>query len=291
MRDFRYVEPKSLAEAVAFLGKHPGEARLLAGGTDLLVKMKRSLVNPRYVVNLKTVRGLDQIAIDDRGYLRIGVLATVGDALRSSIVRGRWEPVALTAGDMASAQVRNVATVGGNLCNAAPSADFAPIMIALGAEVKLVGVAGTRTVLLEEFFTGPGQTVLGHDEVMTEILIPPPPPSSAAVYIKHGIRKALDIAVVGVAVGITLGRDAARCERARVVLGAVAPTPMRARRAEAVLEGNVLEATLARAAGTTAAEEARPITDVRGSEYYRRRVVAALVERAVIQALARRCAD
>jgi len=287
MRDFKYIEPSSLEEVVTFMLKHPEEARILAGGTDLLVKMKRFLISPRYLVNLKTVRGLDQIDLDGRGCLRIGALAKIADVYRSPLVRQGWEPIALTAGKMASAQVRNVATVGGNLCNASPSADFAPIMICVGAEVKLVGINGTRIVLLEDFFTGPGQTVMELGELMTEILIPPLPARSAAAYIKQGVRKAMDIAVVGAAVNLGLAQDGRLCERARIVLGAVAPRPMRARAAEKVLEGNVVDSSVVRLAGQTAVEESRPITDVRGSQYYRRKIVGVSVERAITQALAR----
>ncbi|MCL5960431.1 MAG: xanthine dehydrogenase family protein subunit M [Chloroflexi bacterium] len=283
MKDFRYVEPKSIEEAVAFLGTHPGEARVLAGGTDLLIKMNRRLISPRYLVNLKNVPALDRIGIDQRGYLSIGALSKINAVYRSSVVRERWEPIALAAGQMASVQVRNVATAGGNLCNAAPSADFAPIMISMGAEVRIFGGQGIRTVPLENFFSGPGRTVLAPDEVMTEILVPPPPPGSASVYLKHGIRKAMDIAVVGAA--ISLRRDGQKCRGARIVLGAVAPIPMRARAAEKVLEGAIVDEPRARLAGEAAAEESRPITDVRGSEYYRRKVTAALVERGIMRAL------
>ncbi len=287
MRDFKYIEPSSLEEVVTFMLKHPEEARILAGGTDLLVKMKRFLISPRYLVNLKTVRGLDQIDLDGRGCLRIGALAKIADVYRSPLVRQGWEPIALTAGKMASAQVRNVATVGGNLCNASPSADFAPIMICVGAEVKLVGINGTRIVLLEDFVPGAGQAVMELGELMTEILIPPLPARSAAAYIKQGVRKAMDIAVVGAAVNLGLAQDGRLCERARIVLGAVAPRPMRARAAEKVLEGNVVDSSVVRLAGQTAVEESRPITDVRGSQYYRRKIVGVSVERAITQALAR----
>jgi carbon-monoxide dehydrogenase medium subunit len=179
-------------------------------------------------------------------------------------------------------QIRNLATVAGNICRASPSADTIPILVALRAEARLAGPAGERVVPLESFFTGPGRTVLGRDELLTEIRVPPPSPGAGAAYIKHSPRRAMDLAVVGVAVAVMM--DGLLCCDARIVLGAVAPIPLRAQLAEQALIGQEATSALAEQAGRLAASEAQPISDVRGSAGYRRAMVALLTKRAVLQA-------
>jgi carbon-monoxide dehydrogenase medium subunit len=186
---------------------------------------------------------------------------------------------------MASTQIRNLATIGGNLCNGAPSADLAPPLIALSGSAVVVGPDGERQVPLDEFFLGPGQTALEPGDLLVAVTIPPPQPGSGAVYLKHSPRRAMDIAVVGVAVAMTksqLPASSFQCEDVRIVLGAVAPTPLRARRAEEVLRDQQITEERIEKAALAAADEAQPIDDVRGSAWYRRRMVEVLTRRGLM---------
>jgi carbon-monoxide dehydrogenase medium subunit len=281
LRYFEYFQPTSLSEAISFLDSHRGECKVLAGGTDLLVRLKRWALEPRYVVNLKGVRGLAGIEVLDDGGLRIGALTTLYEVASSPLVGGDFEVLSQAAAKIGSVQVRNLATIGGNLCNASPSADMAPPLMALGARLVIQGKGGERHLPLEEFFLGAGETALGPDEVLTHILVPQPPPGTVCLYWKQGGRRAMDIAIVGVATALRRFENV--CQGVRIVLGAVAPVPMRAKAAEALLEGKTLSQGLAMEAGRLASEEARPISDVRASEYYRRRLVAVLVRRLVAE--------
>lgn len=283
MRPFEYFEPATLDETVSLLAQYNGQANLLAGGTDLLVEIKEHLRAPNYVINIKKISGLDNLTYDDREGLRIGSLVTVRAVETSPIVKEKYAGLAQAASELASIQIRNRATVAGNICRASPSADTLPPLIADGATVKLFGPAGERSILLEEFFTGPGQTVLAKDELVVEIVVPAPRPHTGKVYIKHGRRKAMELATVGVAVALTLAGNI--CRDIRIVLGAVAPTPIRARKAEQILQGNVVNEAAMAAAAQAAMEEARPISDVRSSAEYRRDMVRVLTGRAIQQAL------
>jgi carbon-monoxide dehydrogenase medium subunit len=285
-KEFTYLAPTTLGEALSLLAKHGQEARVLAGGTDLLLRIKTGQWRPRCVVNIKRIPGLAAIDFDPDSGLRLGALVTAADLVRSEIVQAHYPALAQGAAMMASMQIRNLATVGGNLCNAAPSADLAPPLIALRGAAVIAGPEGQRRVPLDEFFLGPGQTVLARDELLVAITLPFPRPGSAAIYLKNSPRQAMDIAVVGVAVAITRFDGPAsnsRCEDVRVVLGAVAPTPLRARRAEALLQGQALTKERVAEAAHTAAQVAQPIDDVRGSVWYRRRMVEVLTRRALLQ--------
>jgi aerobic carbon-monoxide dehydrogenase medium subunit len=282
MRQFEYIEPSSIAETVALLARYGDRARVLAGGTDVLTALKEGWEHPEWIISLGRISDLATIRYDEREGLRIGALATVRSAETSPTVRSHYPALAAAAGTLASVQIRNLATVAGNLCRAAPSADMAPILVALQADVRLVGPTGERIVALGSFFIGPGRTVLSRDELLTEIRVPPPSPGAGAAYTKHSPRRAMDLAVVGVAVAMTL--DGPLCRDARIVLGAVAPTPLRARLAEQSLIGQKATPALAEQVGRLAASEAQPISDVRGSAGYRRAMVALLTKRAVLQA-------
>ena len=185
---------------------------------------------------------------------------------------------------MASMAIRNVGTIGGNLCNAAPSADTAPALIGLGARVKILGSEGERIVALEDFFTGPGTTILKTAELLVEIQVPVLAVNTKAVYLKHSMRGAIDLAIVGVAAVIAM--DGELCQDARVVLGAVAPTPIRAKQAEEVLRGKRIDDALIEKAAQAASAESRPITDVRSSAEYRREMIKVFTRRAVREAIA-----
>ena len=216
------------------LARFGSKAKVLAGGTDLLSKMKQELLAPEVIVSLKNIRELGTIQdVEGKGVV-LGAKATHNDLVGSSILQRRYPSVSEAAHTLANNQVRNRGTIGGNIVNAVPSADLPPILIALGATVTLVGLSGTRTLPLEQFFTGPNQSVIGVDEILTEIVIPDQPTTGSS-YFKFGLRHSGALAVVGVAAAVTMEDDLVKT--ARIVLGAVAPTPMRAREAERTLIG------------------------------------------------------
>lgn len=279
MKPFEYFSTTTIEEATRILADYGDQARALAGGTDLLIRMKRKQWTPRAVVNLKHIPGLRGIALD--GELHLGALVTLNDLIRSSIIREKFPVLAYTASKMAGVQVRTLATVGGNLCNASPAADTAPPLIALNARALIVGAKGERVVPLDEFFLGPGQSVLAPGEILREILVPRFE-TMCASYMKLEHRAAMDIAIVGVAVSVKIQNPKPKihnCEDVRIVLGAVAPTPLRAKRAEEILRGNELTEERIREAARVAASEAQPIDDVRGSAWYRREMVEVLTRR------------
>ncbi|HLB29595.1 MAG TPA: xanthine dehydrogenase family protein subunit M, partial [Dehalococcoidia bacterium] len=229
---FEYLEPTTIEEAIAMLSQHGEQARVLAGGTDLLIRMKARQWRPQYVVNIKGIPGLSGIS-QNGGALSIGALTTVREIETSPLVKQGYPALAYAASQIGSIQVRNSATVGGNLCNAAPSAELAPPLLVLGASARIRGPQGERSVPLEEFFTGPGRTVLGPGELLVALEVPAPVHGSSNAYLKHSPRRAMDIAVVGAAAWVLTENGI--CRDCRIALGAVAPTPLRARNSEAVL--------------------------------------------------------
>ncbi|MDR3563631.1 MAG: xanthine dehydrogenase family protein subunit M [Negativicutes bacterium] len=283
---FTYSRPESLQQTLDILRKEGDTACILAGGTDLLVAMKEKGLNPSALVDIKGLTEMAGIRGGDDGWLEIGALTTLHAIETHPGLQQKYPGVVEAATGIGSLQVRNRATIGGNLCNAAPSADMAPVLIAYQAMVRMVGPAGERSIALEEFFTAPGRTVLASGEVVAALLLPPQTGSAAGAYLKHGPRRAMDIAVAGVGVCLDLNPQG-MCQEARIVLGAVAPTPLRAKQAEQVLIGKQLDETLIAAAADMAGAEARPISDIRASAEYRREMVVVLTRRAVAAALAR----
>ena len=282
---FNYLEPKTIEESVSLLSKYNGRAKVMAGGTDLLVQIRDKVIQPEYVVDIEYIPGLDYINYAEKQGLRIGALTTIRTIERSEKIRQIYPVVSQAAGLLGSVAIRNVATIGGNLCNAAPSADTAPALIGLSAKVKVTGSSGERVVSLEDFCTGPGCTICNAGELLVEVQVPVPPAGTKGVYLKHS-RTAVDLAVVGVAVIVVLGAGGV-CHDAKVVLGAVAPTPIRAKQAEGVLMGRKVEAALIEEAAEVASMEARPLTDVRASAEYRREMVKVLTRRALEQITAK----
>ncbi|HUT72244.1 MAG TPA: xanthine dehydrogenase family protein subunit M [Desulfatiglandales bacterium] len=279
---FEYLAPETIDEALSLLSSHNGKAKVIAGGTDLLHKMKRREEIPQYLIGLKNIPGLNHIDYDEAQGLRFGPLVTIHAVEISPLVRERFPILSQAASTMASAQVRNLGTIVGNLCTALPSADMAPGLIVLGANLKLANSKGERTIAVEDFFTGPSESVLAHNELVVEVQVPNPLPHSGMVYIKHTVRAAMELAIVGVATIVTL-QDGA-CSDAKIALGAVAPTPMRATKAESLLRGKPFSAGLVRKAAAAASEEARPISDIRGSTEYRKEMVRTLTARALNKA-------
>ena len=280
---FDYAEPTTLDEAVALLDAGAGKAVVFAGGTDLLVQMREHERTPAQVVNIKKILGLDALAFDPVAGLTIGALTTTRAVETSEVVQRHYAGLHSAVVHFASIQVRHRATVVGNVCRASPSADTLPPLIADGAMLRVQGRRGTREVAVEDFCTAPGRTVLGSDELVTGITVPAPLPHTGKVYLKHGRRTEMELATVGVAVTLTL--DGARCRDVRIVLAAVAPTPLRAVGAERALRARPVDAASIAAAAEAAMAEARPIGDVRGSAEYRREMVGVLTRRALQQAL------
>jgi CO/xanthine dehydrogenase FAD-binding subunit len=279
---FDYIVPKTLDEVLKALNEHKGSAKLLAGGTDLIPQLKkREMKIPQYVVDLKGVAGLDEISSDVSG-LKIGALTTISSIEYSLEVRRDFPILAQAASLMASPQVRNRATFVGNICNAAASADSAPALLALGAEVHIRGPLVERIIPLRQFFTGPGTTALQSDEIVTAISIPKQEPEVRGVYLKLSPRHSMDLAVVGVAAsGICQN---GLCEDIRIALGAVAPTPIRVAGAEAILKNRKISTELIDEAAKSAMEECNPRKDShRASPEYRRDMVYVMTRRALNQ--------
>lgn len=284
---FEYHAPTSLGEALDHLSRHGDKAKVLAGGTDLLVSMKKRQILPEHLINLKGIQALKNIHYDKKRGLEIGGLVTLGELERSTIVREKFGTLWDAVNVIAAPQIRSLATLGGNLCSAVPSADTAPPLVALGASVTLAGKNGQRTVLVEDFFRGPEASVLNPDEILSHVSIPNPPENTGGAYFKLMRRNAMDLALVGVAASLRLDGGKRVCKEARIALGAVAPTPIRALRAEEVLLNKETDEHLAMEAGEVAAEEARPISDIRASKEYRTEMVRVLTKRAVMEALKR----
>jgi len=280
---FNYLAPVTLNEALSLLVRYKGKAKVIAGGTDFVPKLKRREIGaPEHVIDLKAIPGLDNIKYDVSG-LSLGALVTIGAVETSAIIQEKFGILAQAARSMASPQVRNRGTIAGNICNAVPSADSAPALLTLGAKLKLISRKGERTVGIEDFFTGPSQTALADDEILQEIHIPHPPPNSKGVYLKLTPRRAMDLAIVGVA-AVVIAEDGV-CKDIRIALGAVAPTPIRAKDAEAILKGQKLDDKLIEKAALAAAGQSKPIDDHRASAEYRRDMVEVLVRRAIKQAI------
>lgn len=287
MHEFVYAAPQSLPEAIDLLSRADGEARALAGGTDLITQMKENRKSPRLVVDVKRIPELNALSWDEQQGLRIGAAVSCTRIATFAPVREHYPALAEACALVGSIQIQNRAALGGNFCNAAPSADAVPPVLSYGGTVIITGLQGRRELPAEDFFVGPGQTVLGKGEILVEIAVPTPPPHSGAAYLRFIPREEMDIAVAGVGSFVQLSADRTRCERARITLAAVAPTPVRAREAEDFLAGKLLDSATLAQAGELAAKTARPISDVRSSAAYRVELVKVLARRTLQKALER----
>ena len=276
-----YFELKTISEALSVLAKYGEHANVIAGGTDVMVDMKYK-EEPGCLVNIKKIPGLDTIQ-ENGASLQMGPLVTIRDIETSRLVRERLPLLWESCHQFASLQIRNTATIGGNICRASPSGETLAPLLALEAKAKLAFKDGEKTEAFISFFQGPGKTSLGSKGLLTEIEIPYPPKGSHGVYLKHAVRGAMDIAMVGVAVLITADAGNSSLQDVRIALGAVAPTPIRATKTEALLRGRSLTAALVKEAATLAASESSPITDQRSSAEYRGWIVEALTRRGLEQ--------
>ncbi|MFC1943247.1 FAD binding domain-containing protein [Chloroflexota bacterium] len=324
--NFEYLEPQTVQEACSLLVEHQGKAKVIAGGTDLLVMMKQRVCTPQYLVNIKQLRELDFIEYDETNGLRIGPLTTLRALAGHRLVQERFNALSQAAVSVASPNIRNLATIGGNLCldakcwyynqsslfrkgrvacfkrggdccyvikggkfcYALVAADTVAALIALGAEARIVSTAGERMVPVAEFFTGQGDTVnvVGPEEIVTEIHVPTPVPNTFSAFLKESFRASIEFGITNAAVAITFDTGDSVCKDAKIALTAVSSGIVNAQKAAAMLKGKKIDAQLATEVAGTAVSETSPVSSIWTSVYHRRRVIAALVERVTLQAVA-----
>ncbi len=286
MYPFACIVARDTAHAVALLAEHAPDARVLAGGTDLLVELKYAHSGPRVVIDISRVAELRHIAIASDG-LRLGALATHSDILRSPLVSASCPVLAEAASTIGAVQTRNLGTLGGNLVTCVPSLDSGPALVALDARVTVEGPRGRREMPIESFFVGPRRTALAPDELLVDVLVPSSSLGKPAAFLKFGLRQGQALALVNVAAALHLSEDTRICSEPRIALGAVAPTVVRAIDAERRIAGRVLDDAAIAEAAALAVGAARPITDFRASADYRRHLVAVLTRRALAAACGR----
>lgn len=284
---FNFHEPSTLEEALHLLTELGGNSKVLAGGTDLLVRMKLKIDHPVHVISIARVPGMADIIPRNGHSVSIGAGATAAGLAKNEILQDRFLPLALAASRLGAPMIRNRATIGGNLVNGRPAADFPPACMVLNATAKLKSAAGEREVALTEFFRGPGDTLIEPNELMTFINIETPRPWSGGAYIKLGARKTLEISMVNCAAMITLDKPDGVISDVRIALGAVAPTPVRAYGAEQLLIGQKPSEELFATAGEVGVGLCSPITDHRGTMEYRCLMIEVLIKRSLTQALER----
>ena len=278
LRPFELIEPETVAEAVEAFSRADGESRVVAGGTALVPMLRMGLLRPERVISLHHIAELGRFAVSERG-LHVGAMVTVAAIGRSPEILSGWPLLAAAAGHVASPAIRSSATLGGNLGYAEPASDPAPALLCLEADVDVVGPAGARSLPLSQFFAGFYETALAPGEIITGVRVPAAPAGARTGYVKFCPRSAEDKPLVGVAALLVMDDGAGRCREARIGLGAVAPSAIRASRAEAILRGAEVDAATIQAAADAAAEETDPLSDLMGSAEYRRQMVRVWVRR------------
>ena len=287
MRRFEYVQPVSVLEAVSVLEREGEDALVLAGGTALVIMLAQGLLRPRYVVDLGGIPELQGIQTQDDGGVRIGALTKIRALERGVRELAGHAPLAEAASQVAGVRVRNAATVGGSVCYGEPQTDVPPALIALGGTATAHGPGGSRRIELERFYAGPYETVLGPGELVSEVALPPQLANSGGCHVKFTIGPSENKPVVNVSVALSVDAATGKCGGARIVMGAVGPTPLLAADASALLEGALPNDAAIAEAARLASEQAEPVDDLRGSAWYKRRIVRVLVERAVRCAMER----
>lgn len=278
---FEYQQPRTLEEACSLLAEHPGQAKVMAGGTDVLVELKkRGGGKPRYIVGLRSIPGLEAVSFDPQVGLRVGPMATFAQLARAEVVRERFPLLWEAARTFSRPQIRHGGTLVGNLCNASPAADAVPALLALQAKVRVVSVQGERLVEAESFCVSPFRTVLAPTEIVAELIIPAPPSQSGWSYQRATKRTADDEALAVAAVVLDFIPGNGRVREGRIALASVAPRPLRTRGAEALIQGKHLDENLAREAADLAAREVNP----RSRSGYRRLMTAYLVKKSLLEA-------
>jgi carbon-monoxide dehydrogenase medium subunit len=287
VRNFDYLEPTTVAEACALLKQHGGEAKVFAGGSHLTILMKQGLYEPKILVNIKKISELKGINYDAKDGLSIGALVTHREIETSAVVREKFPVLCDAEREVANIRVRNMGTVGGNLASGEPLTDLAQIFIALDGKARIAGPNGQRAIPIEDLFVDFYTTSLAEDEILTQVVTPPLPAHSGIEYIRFSSSSVVDKPSAGVAVRLTLDNGGETIQTARIVLGCVGATPVRARKAEALVAGKKLTPQLAEEAASAAAQECSPTSDLRGSEQYKRAIVRTLVKRAAAKAYER----
>lgn len=285
MARFDYLEAHTIRQAISMLERHGDEARIVAGSTDFLVRWRQGTWKPQYVVSIQRVPGLGRVSYSPRQGLRIGALVTVRTLETHPAIRQHYPALAAAAATFAGVQIRNLATVGGNVCNASPAGDTLPALMALDAECRVAGPIGERWVPLRQFLLSPGRTALQRGEILAELRLPPPLPNTGSIYIKHSPRSAMDIATVGAASVVSLQDGGRVCREAKISLGAVADTPIRVASAEAMLRGQTISPALIDAVAREAQRQAKPIDDIRGTAAFRSAIVRVLTQRTLEAAI------
>lgn len=276
MKKFDYYQPQNLKEAYGLMEKKGGSARYIAGGTDIIWRIKQGVIQADALISLRRIESLGGISLN--GGLTLGSMALFRDIERESAIVSGYPSLAQAVSVLANPQVRNVATVGGNLCNGAPSADCAPPLMVLEAVLTLEGPGGKREVAIGDFFTGPGETCMERTEVLTLIKVPEMAPNSGTIFLKKG-RVSQDIAIVNAAALLVM--EGKVCRKCRLAVGAVAPVPLRLTDVEELVEGQELTPDLLDRVGEMVEDAVSPITDVRSTEEYRRSMSGVLVKRAI----------
>ncbi len=285
IKDFKYLSPKTLKEALTMLDKFQDDYKIIAGGQSLLILMRQGLVAPEYLIDIYGIPELNYIKSDGKKGLKIGALTTHRDIENSGMVKGVFQVLAEMEHRLASIQTRNRGTIGGNICHGDPAGDPAPVLMALGARLKLSNAKRDRIVSMDDFSVDYFETLLEPGEILTEIQLPALPIRSGAAYTKFNIIES-DMATVSVASWIAID-EAGKCQDVRIALGAAAAKPLRVKKAEAVLKDKSVTDALLKKAGVAASEEAEPVTDINASEEYRRDLLKVLVPRVVNEALSR----
>ena len=277
MKEFEYLKPDSIKKTISILSKYGERAQILNGGTDLIVGIRDKIIQPEYLVDIKAIPQLNRITYNKQDGLNIGATVTLNEILDSKVVQKNYPILAEACKTVGSYQVRNRATLVGNICNASPAADTAPPLLVLGAKVNIISTAGEKIIPINQFFTGVKKNILKKGEIVTSITIPAIKEKWVGVYLKQGRKKEVDLATVGVAVVCI--RD-----EIKIALGAVAPVPVRAPKTEELLKGKTIHESLLEKAGESALTEVSPISDVRSSKEYRAEIVKVLIRRAILQA-------
>ncbi len=281
--EFEYLAPRTVEEAIKLLSKYGEEAKVLAGGTDLLVRMKQGVLRPKYVISINRIKELN--FIEDRGdHVAIGAATKLRALEKSGLIKELFPALHEAVKSMGGVQIRNMGTIGGNLCNASPAADTAPPLLVFEAEVVIAGPNGRRVVPITRFFTGPGRTVMARNELLVEVRVPKPVKPTGSAFIKIA-RVAMDLAKVNIAVTLRMSGDAV--EDVKVALGSVAPTPLRAYRTEEFLKGKELTEEVMWEAARIVRTEVKPITDIRSTAEYRREVSGVILVDALRKAMKR----
>jgi len=286
MKDFDLFEPRSISTLLRLMDQYKKSAKIIAGGTDLLWEMEKRAISFPILISLRNISQLGRISFNPKSGLRLGAAITIHEAEISPIIKENYPLIAQAASQLGMLQVRNQATIGGNLCQASPAGDMIPPLMALRALLNLQSKSGERTVQIEKFFKGPRKTILKSGEVLKEILVPPPESNDSHAFLKYSRMGSVDLAIVNVAVKIRLEEDH-KCKEASICLGGVAPTVIRARLTESLIMGKNLDHNLIQKAGEKVLEEVQPISDIRASSEYRREMSKVMTIRALKAAMMR----